>query len=60
VTDSDWAALSAAFPDKQALSVLLQTCTFAFMNRFTDNLNLPSEEEAIHIYQEVYGTTPVQ
>jgi AhpD family alkylhydroperoxidase len=59
VTDSDWAALSAAFPDKQAMSVLLQTCTFAFMNRFTDNLNLPSEEEAIHIYQEVYGKTPV-
>lgn len=57
VTDADWAALSAQFPGGKAMSVLLQTCTFAFMNRFTDNLNLPSEEEAIHIYQEVYGKT---
>lgn len=55
INDSDWAKLSAAFPGNAAMSVLLQTCTFAFMNRFTDTLNLPSEEEAIHIYQEVFG-----
>lgn len=54
ITDADWTALEARFPKNQATSILLQTCTFAFMNRFTDNLNLPSEEEAIHIYQEVY------
>ena len=60
VTTADWAALSARFPGNKAVSVLLQTCTFAFMNRFTDNLNLPSEEEAIHIYHEVYGDTRPQ
>jgi AhpD family alkylhydroperoxidase len=54
VTDSDWQTLQTAFPEKAAMSILLQTCTFAFMNRFTDNLKLPSEDEAIHIYQEVY------
>jgi hypothetical protein len=29
--------------------------TFNFMNRFTDGLRLPSEEEAIRVYQGVYG-----
>jgi AhpD family alkylhydroperoxidase len=55
VTDADWKTLQQSFPEKAAVSVLLQTCTFAFMNRFTDNLKLPSEDEAVHIYQEVYG-----
>ena len=32
-----------------------QTGNFAFMNRFTDNLRLPSEDEAVKTYQEVYG-----
>ena len=36
---------------------MLQTCTFAFMNRFTDGLQLPSEDEAIRVYQETYGAT---
>ena len=36
---------------------LVQTCTFAFMNRFTDGLMLPSEDEAIRVYQETYGST---
>ena len=40
-----------------ALEVLLQTCTFAFMNRFTDGLQLPSEDEAIKVYLETYGTS---
>jgi len=35
--------------------VLLQTCNFAFMNRFTDGLQLPSEDEAIKVYLETYG-----
>jgi hypothetical protein len=26
------------------------------MNRFTDNLGLPSEDEAVKTYREVYGT----
>lgn len=60
VTDADWATLSEQFPANKAVSILLQTCTFAFMNRFTDNLNLPSEDEAIHIYQEVFGETSPQ
>ena len=25
------------------------------MNRFTDGLRLPSEDEAIRVYQETYG-----
>ena len=34
--------------------VLLQACNFSFMNRFTDGLRLPSEDEAIKIYRDVY------
>ena len=34
---------------------LLQTCNFNFMNRLTDGLHLPSEDEAIKIYREIYG-----
>ncbi len=56
VTDADWKALTATFGDRGALEVLLQTCTFAFMNRFTDNLKLPSEDEAVKVYQETYGS----
>jgi hypothetical protein len=41
--------------DTEAMDALLQTCAFNFMNRFTDGLRLPSEEEAIRVYQEVYG-----
>ena len=33
----------------------MQTGSFAFMNRFTDGLRLPSEDEAVKIYQETYG-----
>ena len=39
-----------------AFDVILQTCTFAFMNRFTDGLHLPSEDEAVRVYREVYGS----
>jgi AhpD family alkylhydroperoxidase len=57
VSDTDWAALAKEFGDRGAVEVLLQTCTFAFMNRFTDGLMLPSEDEAIKVYQETYGTS---
>jgi uncharacterized peroxidase-related enzyme len=55
ITDADYAALRKEFQDYGALEVVLQTCAFAFMNRFTDTLRLPSEDEAIPTYQEVYG-----
>jgi alkylhydroperoxidase family enzyme len=55
-TDADYAALKGEFGDRGALEVLVQTCTFAFMNRFTDGLRLPSEDEAVRVYLETYGT----
>ena len=55
ITAADWAALQRTFPGSAAYEVLHQTCRFAFMNRFTDNLRLPSEEEAIEVYREVFG-----
>jgi alkylhydroperoxidase family enzyme len=55
LTEADRAALQSAFPGKAAFEVLQQTCRFAFMNRFTDTLGLPSEDEAVHIYREVFG-----
>ena len=57
VGDQDVEALVREFGRRGALEVILQTCTFAFMNRFTDGLRLPSEDEAIRIYQDVYGAT---
>jgi AhpD family alkylhydroperoxidase len=56
ITDADYAALKAEFGERGALEVLLQTCNFAYMNRFTDGLRLPSEDEAIKVYREVYGS----
>lgn len=56
VTDADFRNLKEQFGgDRGAFDVLLQTCTFAFMNRFTDGLRLPSEDEAVRIYRETYG-----
>ena len=55
ITDADYSALSKEFGEYGALEVVLQTGAFAFMNRFTDNLRLPSEDEAIRVYKEVYG-----
>ena len=57
VSDEDFAAVKKEFGDNGALEVLLQTCNFAFMNRFTDGLQLPSEDEAIKVYQETYGAS---
>jgi alkylhydroperoxidase family enzyme len=56
VTDADYATLSKEFGNRGASDVLLQTCAFAFMNRFTDGLRLPSEDEAVRTYREVYGS----
>ena len=55
VTGDDYAAIRTEFGDTGALEVLIQTCNFAFMNRFTDGLQLPSEDEAVRVYQETYG-----
>lgn len=54
VTDADYATLVREFQPQGALEVLLQTCNFSFMNRFTDGLHLPSEDEAIKVYMDVY------
>jgi uncharacterized peroxidase-related enzyme len=56
VTDDDFALLQQEFGNSGAREVLFQTSAFNFMNRFTDGLNLPSEDEAIKIYSEIYGT----
>jgi hypothetical protein len=42
-------------PRAGRLDVSPQSCNFAYMNRFTDGLRLPSEDEAIKNYQETYG-----
>ncbi|HEY9435919.1 MAG TPA: carboxymuconolactone decarboxylase family protein [Blastocatellia bacterium] len=55
LTKDDYEALVAEFKEQGALEVLLQSCNFAYMNRFTDGLRLPSEDEAIKVYQETYG-----
>lgn len=55
IAENDYDALRAEFGQQGALEVLMQTCNFAFMNRFTDGLRLPSEDEAIKIYRETYG-----
>jgi AhpD family alkylhydroperoxidase len=55
VADEDFAKLKAEFGERGAFEVLLQTCAFSFMNRFTDGLRLPSEDEAVRVYRETYG-----
>jgi AhpD family alkylhydroperoxidase len=57
VTDAEYDSLKQEFGEVGAQELLIQTCNFAFMNRFTDGLMLPSEDEAIRVYQEIYGTT---
>lgn len=58
VTPADFATLQTAFSGGTAMEIVLQTCAFSYMNRFTDGLRLPSEDEAVHIYKEVYGDKP--
>lgn len=55
MTDGDYEKLRSEFGEGGALEVVLQTCAFNFMNRFTDALRLPSEDEAIRVYEETYG-----
>lgn len=55
ITDEDFAKIKKEFGEQGAVEVVLQTGAFAFMNRFTDGLRLPSEDEAIKTYQETYG-----
>jgi AhpD family alkylhydroperoxidase len=55
VTDADFEKLKKEFGEQGAVEVILQTGAFAFMNRFTDGLRLPSEDEAVKTYQETYG-----
>ena len=55
VTEADRVALAAHFPGALAYDVLYQVCRFAFMNRFTDTLRLPSEDEAVNVYKETFG-----
>jgi AhpD family alkylhydroperoxidase len=55
VSDADYSKLRNEFGEQGSLELVLQTCAFAFMNRFTDGLHLPSEDEAIRTYREVYG-----
>lgn len=55
VSDEDFRKLKAEFGEQGALEVLLQTCNFSFMNRLTDGLRLPSEDEAVRVYRETYG-----
>ncbi|MEP6904374.1 MAG: carboxymuconolactone decarboxylase family protein [Actinomycetota bacterium] len=55
ITDADFEKLKKEFGEQGAVEVLLQTGAFAFMNRFTDGLRLPSEDEAVKNYQETYG-----
>jgi AhpD family alkylhydroperoxidase len=57
VTDAEYDSLKQEFGEVGAQELLIQTCNFAFMNRFTDGLMLPSEDEAIRVYQEIYGPT---
>lgn len=56
ITDGDYQKLLAEFGVPGAMDILLQTCTFAFMNHFTDVLRMPSEDVAVQAYREVYGT----
>ena len=55
ITDADYDNLKREFGEQGALEVVQQTCNFAYMNRFTDGLRLPSEDEAVRVYQETYG-----
>lgn len=55
ITDADYDVLKKEFGDQGALEVVQQTCNFAYMNRFTDGLRLPSEDEAVNVYKETYG-----
>lgn len=56
VTGGDWEKLKTQFGEQGALEVLGYACGFNFMNRFTDNLGLSPEDEAVKAYREVYNS----
>lgn len=56
INDADYQGLEKQFGKQGALEVVMQTCNFAYMNHFTDGLRLPSEDEAVKTYREVYGS----
>jgi alkylhydroperoxidase family enzyme len=56
ITDDDYIRLIDDFTSEGALEVLIETCAFALMNRFTDGLHLPSEAEAVRVYRDVFGS----
>jgi len=55
ITDADYTELEKTFGKHGAIEVVMQTCNFAYMNHFTDGLRLPSEDEAVKTYREIYG-----
>jgi AhpD family alkylhydroperoxidase len=56
ITDADYTELEKTFGEQGAVEVVMQTCNFAYMNHFTDGLRLPSEDEAVKTYREIYRT----
>jgi alkylhydroperoxidase family enzyme len=54
VTSGDWEKLKSEFGEGGAIEVVSYACAFNFMNRFTDNLGLPPEDEAVKAYHDVY------
>ena len=56
MTDADYETLRTTFGEQGAMDVLMQTCSFAGFNRFTDGLHLPSEDAAVENYRNVYHT----
>jgi alkylhydroperoxidase family enzyme len=54
VTAGDWEKLKSEFGEGGAIEVVGYACAFNFMNRFTDNLGLPPEDEAVKAYHDVY------
>jgi AhpD family alkylhydroperoxidase len=59
ITDEHWDALTHAFGADGALEILVRACEFAFMNRFTDNLGLPTEDVAVQTYLGIHGEAGV-
>jgi alkylhydroperoxidase family enzyme len=60
VSDEDFDKIKKEFGEQGAVEVILQIGAFAFMNRFTDGLRLPSEDEAVKVYKEIYGADSLQ
>ena len=56
LTDVDYSELEKTFGKQGAVEVVMQTCNFAYMNHFTDGLRVPSEDEAVKTYSEIFET----